>query len=157
MNIQLLLVGKTGFSFIRDGMEEYSKRLNKYVNFTIRIIPDLKGSKSWSTDRFQEEEGKKILSALNQRDYVVLLDERGENPDSFEFARFLEKQLMISTKSLVFVIGGAYGFSRQVYDRGNTLLSLSRMTFSHQVIRLFFMEQLYRAFTIMRGEPYHHG
>ena len=157
MNIQLLLIGKTGFSFIREGMEEYSKRLKRYADFRVEVIPDLKGTGSWSKDRLKEEEGKKILRSLNQRDNVVLLDERGEEPDSFEFARFIEKQMMNSVKSLVFVIGGAYGFSEGIYNRGNTLLSLSRMTFSHQVIRLFFMEQLYRGFTILRGEPYHHG
>ncbi len=157
MNIQLLLIGKTGFPFIREGMEEYSKRLGKYTDFRIRIIPDLKGTGSWSIDRLKEEEGRRILKALKPQDYSVLLDERGKDPDSFEFARFLEKQMLGSVKSLVFVIGGAYGFSPSVYERGNTMLSLSRMTFSHQVIRLFFMEQLYRAFTILRGDPYHHG
>jgi 23S rRNA (pseudouridine1915-N3)-methyltransferase len=157
MNIQLLLIGKTGFPFVREGMEEYSKRLKKYVDFRIHIIPDLKSTRSWSGDQLAREEGKKILHSLNARDYAVLLDERGEDPDSFEFARFLENQMLGSVKSLVFVIGGAYGFSPEVYQRGNKLLSLSRMTFSHQMIRLFFMEQLYRAFTIVRGEPYHHG
>ena len=157
MNIQLLLIGKTGFPFIREGMEEYSKRLKRYIDFRIQIIPDLKGRRSWSMDQLREEEGKRILKSFTGQDYVVLLDERGEAPDSFEFARFLEKQMMSSAKSLVFVVGGAFGFSDPVYQRGNSLLSLSRMTFSHQVIRLFFMEQLYRGFTIMRGEPYHHG
>ena len=157
MNIQLLLIGKTGFPFIREGMEEYSKRLKRYIDFRIQIIPDLKGNRSWSMDQLREEEGKRILKSLTSQDYVVLLDERGEAPDSFEFARFLEKQMMSSVRSLVFVVGGAFGFSDPVYQRGNSLLSLSRMTFSHQVIRLFFMEQLYRGFTIMRGEPYHHG
>jgi 23S rRNA (pseudouridine1915-N3)-methyltransferase len=157
MNIQLLLVGKTGFPFIHDGMQVYMKRIRRYVDFNLHIIPDLKGTASWSIDRLKEEEGKRIMKILNPRDFVVLLDERGDTPDSFEFARFLEKKMLDSVKSMVFVIGGAYGFSESIYNRGNTMISLSRMTFSHQVIRLFFMEQLYRGFTILRGEPYHHG
>ena len=157
MNIQLLLIGKTSFPFIGEGMEEYTKRIRKYVDFSIKVIPDLKGTASWSIDRLQEEEGKRILKSLNSRDFVILLDERGKDPDSFEFARFIEKQMLESVKYMVFVVGGAYGFSGEVYNRGNMMLSLSKMTFSHQVIRLFFLEQLYRSFTILRGESYHHG
>lgn len=157
MKIQLLLIGKTGFPFVKEGMDEYSKRIKRYTEFNVQTIPDLKGTKSWSIDQLKEEEGKRILKSINTRDFVILLDERGEDPDSFEFARFMEKQMLASVKSIVFVIGGAYGFSDEVYSRGNSLLSLSRMTFSHQVIRMVFMEQLYRAFTILRGEPYHHG
>ena len=157
MNIQLLLTGETGFPFIQDGMEEYTKRLRSFTDFGVRIIPDLKGTRSWSIDRLKEEEGKRILKAISPKEYVVLLDERGKDPDSFEFARFMEKQMLGSLKSLVFVMGGAYGFSEEVYQRGDYMLSLSKMTFSHQVIRLFFMEQLYRAFTILRGEPYPQG
>lgn len=157
MKIQLLLIGKTGFPFIKEGMDVYTKRIRRYMDFTVKAIPDLKGTSSWSIDRLKEEEGKHILKSLDPRDFVILLDERGKDYDSFEFARFLEKQMLASVKSLVFVTGGAYGFSDEVYARGNSRLSLSRMTFSHQVIRLFFMEQLYRAFTILRGEPYHHG
>lgn len=157
MKIQLLLIGKMGFPFVKEGMDEYSKRIKRYTEFNVQTIPDLKGTKSWSIDQLKEEEGKRILKSINTRDFVILLDERGEDPDSFEFARFMEKQMLASVKSIVFVIGGAYGFSDEVYSRGNSLLSLSRMTFSHQVIRMVFMEQLYRAFTILRGEPYHHG
>ena len=157
MKIQLLLIGKTGFSFVREGMDEYTKRIKRYVDFSVQTIPDLKGASAWSVDRLKEEEGKRLLKFIDARDFVILLDERGKNPDSFEFARFLEQQMMASVKSMVFVIGGAYGFPDEVYNRGNNLLSLSRMTFSHQVIRIFFLEQLYRAFTIVRGEPYHHG
>ncbi len=157
MKIQLLLIGKTGFPFITEGMDEYTKRIRRYVGFTVQAIPDLKGTASWSNDRLKDEEGKRILKSLDPRDFVILLDERGKDPNSFDFARFIEKQMLASVKSLVFVVGGAYGFSDEVYARGNSRLSLSRMTFSHQVIRLFFMEQLYRAFTILRGEPYHHG
>ena len=157
MKIQLLLIGKTGFPFVREGMDEYSKRIKRYVDFSVQTIPDLKGTSSWSVDQLKEEEGRRILKTLDPRDFVILLDERGKDPDSFEFARFMEKQMLASVKSMVFVIGGAYGFSKDVYARGNSRLSLSRMTFSHQVIRMFFLEQLYRAFTILRGEPYHHG
>jgi len=157
MKIQLQLIGKTGFPFVQEGMDEYSRRIKRYVDLSIRPIPDVNGTSSWSIDRLREEEGKRILKSLDPRDFVVLLDEGGKDPDSFEFARFLERQMLDSVKSLVFVIGGAYGFSDEVYARGNYKLSLSRMTFSHQVIRLFFLEQLYRAFTILRGEPYHHG
>ena len=153
----MLLIGKMGFPFVKEGMDEYSKRIKRYTEFNVQTIPDLKGTKSWSIDQLKEEEGKRILKSINTRDFVILLDERGEDPDSFEFARFMEKQMLASVKSIVFVIGGAYGFSDEVYSRGNSLLSLSRMTFSHQVIRMVFMEQLYRAFTILRGEPYHHG
>ena len=157
MKIQLLLIGKTGFRFISEGMEEYIKRIRRYVDFSLQVIPDLKGTASRSIDQVKEEEGKKILKALNPGDHVILLDERGKDPDSFEFARLLEKRMLASVKSLVFVIGGSYGFSEEVYKRGNSMLSLSKMTFSHQLIRVLFLEQLYRGFTILRGEPYHHG
>lgn len=157
MKIQLLQVGKTRFDFIRMGMEEYSRRISRYVDFTVETIPDLKGTASRTQEMMRQEEGKRILKSLDTANHVVLLDERGKDPDSFEFARFLEKQMLASVKSLVFVIGGAYGFTDEVYRRGDMQLSLSNMTFSHQVIRLLFLEQLYRGFTILRGEPYHHG
>ncbi len=150
-------MGKTRFPFIREGLDEYLKRLRRYTDFSIRELPDLKNTGSWPQAKFMEEEGKSILRALSARDFVVLLDERGKEMDSIGFAEFLERQHRDSVKNMVFVIGGAYGFSPEVYERGNMKLSLSKMTFSHQVIPLFFIEQLYRAYTIIRGVPYHHG
>ena len=157
MKIQLLLMGKTRFPFVKEGVDEYKKRLNRYADFSIRALPDLKNTGSWSHPKLMKEEGRSILKALSVNDYLVLLDERGKQMDSIEFAEYIDKHYQGSWKSLVFVVGGAYGFSPEVYERGNMLLSLSKMTFSHQVIPLFFIEQLYRAFTIIRGTPYHHG
>ena len=157
MKIQLLLMGKTRFPFIKEGMDEYLKRLKRYSDFRIRELPDLRNAGSWPRSRIKQEEGKTIVKALSTKDYVVLLDERGKEIGSLGFAEFIDRQLQDSKKSLVFVIGGAYGFSAEVYERGNMLLSLSKMTFSHQMIPLFFIEQLYRAYTIIRGTPYHHG
>ena len=157
MQIQLLLMGKTRFSFIREGLDEYNKRLKRYTDYSIRELPELKNSGSWPQPKVMDEEGKIILKALSDRDFVVLLDERGKALDSIQFAEFLERKLQEPMKAMVFVVGGPYGFSPDVYKRGNMQLSLSKMTFSHQMIPLFFTEQLYRAFTIIRGAPYHHG
>jgi len=157
MQIQLLLMGKTRFPFIREGLAEYNMRLKHYTDYRIRELPQLKNSGSWPQPKAMEEEGKIIIKALSDRDYVVLLDERGKAMDSIQFAEFLDRKHQESMKSMVFVTGGAYGFSPAVYKRGNMKLSLSKMTFSHQIIPLFFTEQLYRAFTIIRGSPYHHG
>ncbi len=157
MQIQLLLMGKTRFPFIREGLGEYSKRLKRYTDYRIRELPELKNSGSWPQPKVMAEEGKIILKALSDKDFVILLDERGKELDSIHFAEFMERKQQESLKSIVFVIGGPYGFSPDVYKRGNMQLSLSKMTFSHQMIPLFFTEQLYRAFTIIRGTPYHHG
>lgn len=157
MQIQLLLMGKTRFTFIREGLDEYKRRLGRYTDYRIHELPELKNSGSWPQPKVMDEEGKIILKALSDRDIVVLLDERGKEMDSIQFAEFLEQKHQESIKSLVFVVGGPYGFSPDVYKRGNMQLSLSKMTFSHQMIPLFFTEQLYRAFTIIRGAPYHHG
>ena len=157
MQIQLLLMGKTRFSFIRDGVDNYLKRLKRYTDFSIRELPELKNTSSWPQPKVIKEEGMHILKALGDRDFVVLLDESGKEMDSIQFADFLDRKHQEALKSIVFIVGGAYGFSSEVYDRGNMQLSLSKMTFSHQVIPLFFIEQLYRAFTIIRGAPYHHG
>ncbi len=157
MQIQLLLMGKTRFSFIREGLAEYIKRLKRYTDYQIRELPELKKSGSWPQLKIMEEEGKSILKSLSDKDFVILLDERGKAIDSIQFAEFLDLKHQESVKSIVFVVGGAYGFSPAVYKRGNMQLSLSKMTFSHQMIPLFFTEQLYRAFTIIRGAPYHHG
>ena len=157
MQIQLLLTGKARFPFIREGTQEYIKRLRHYTDFRFREIPELKQKGAWPQQRVMQEEGKLILKALGDRDFVVLLDERGKQFDSILFAEWLDRKHQESIKSLVFVIGGSFGFSPEVYERGNMQLSLSKMTFSHQVVPLFFTEQLYRAFTIIRGVPYHHG
>lgn len=157
MKIQLLLTGKTRFPFIQEGLDEYMKRLKRYTDFGIRELPDVKNTGSWPRSRLIQEEGRAILKVLSTKDYVVLLDERGKEMGSIGFAEFIDRMHQDSMKSLVFVIGGAYGFSTEVNERANMLLSLSKMTFSHQVIPLFFIEQLYRAFTIIRGTPYHHG
>ncbi len=157
MKIQLLLSGKTRFPFIREGIEEYRRRLVHYTDFQIRELPELKNSGSWPEKKVKEEEARIILKAIDNRDYVVLLDEGGKQMDSIAFAGFLEKQQYGSFRTMFFVVGGPYGFAGEVYERANLVLSLSKMTFSHQLVRLIFLEQLYRAYTIIRGEPYHHG
>lgn len=157
MKIQLLLSGKTRFPFIREGIEEYKRRLVHYTDFQIRELPDLKNSGSWPEKKVKEEEARIILKAIDNRDYVVLLDEGGKQMDSIAFAGLLEKQQFGSFRTMFFVVGGPYGFAGEVYKRANFELSLSKMTFSHQLVRLIFLEQLYRAYTIIRGEPYHHG
>lgn len=150
-------MGKTRFPFIQDGLEEYTKRMKRYTDFRIRPLPDLRNAGSWPQSRVVQQEGRIILKSLMDKDFVVLLDERGEMMDSIGFAEFLDLKHRDQTRRMVFIVGGAFGFSPEVYERGNMQLSLSRMTFSHQVVPLFFAEQLYRAFTIIRGAPYHHG
>jgi 23S rRNA (pseudouridine1915-N3)-methyltransferase len=150
-------MGKTRFPFIQEGLDEYAKRLKRYTDYRIRELPDLKNTGSWPQSKVMGEEGRIILGALPDKVFTVLLDERGKTMDSIQFAEFLERKHLEAVKSMVFVVGGPYGFAPEVYERGDMLLSLSKMTFSHQVIPLFFTEQLYRAFTIMRGAPYHHG
>ncbi len=137
-------------------IEEYVKRLSFYIKFEIDIIPDLKNSKNLPEAQQKEKEGELILSKTQSSDHIVLLDERGKEFSSVEFSSELQKKMNSGTKTLVFVIGGPYGFSEQMYQRANAKISLSKMTFSHQMIRLFFVEQLYRAFTILNNEPYHH-
>jgi 23S rRNA (pseudouridine1915-N3)-methyltransferase len=156
VKITLLLVGKTTESYLNQAIEEYLKRLRRYVVFEISVIPELKNAKNMSFDQQKEREGVAILNAIEPSDDVVLLDEKGTQYSSVEFASLLEKKGLSSVKRLVFVVGGPYGFSGDVYDRANGKLSLSRMTFSHQMIRLLFVEQVYRAMTILKGEPYHH-
>jgi len=156
VKITLLLVGKTTESYLNQAIEEYLKRLRRYVAFEISVIPELKNAKNMSFDQQKEREGVAILNAIEPSDDVVLLDEKGAQYSSVEFASLLEKKGLSSVKRLVFVVGGPYGFSGDVYNRANGKLSLSRMTFSHQMIRLLFVEQVYRAMTILKGEPYHH-
>jgi len=152
----LLLVGKTTESYLNQAIEEYLKRLRRYVAFETNVIPELKNARNMSFDQQKEKEGVAILNSIEPSDEVILLDEKGAQYGSVEFASLLEKKNLSSVKRLVFVVGGPYGFSNDVYTRANGKLSLSRMTFSHQMIRLLFIEQVYRAMTILKGEPYHH-
>ncbi|MDR0755161.1 MAG: 23S rRNA (pseudouridine(1915)-N(3))-methyltransferase RlmH [Prevotellaceae bacterium] len=156
MKIKLIITGETSFEWLSQAVEMYSKRIKRYANFDIKYIADVKNTKNMTTEIQKGREGELIMSMLDAKDSVVLLDEHGEDFSSVQFAGFINGRIMASTKSLVFVIGGAYGFSQDVYRRADTKLSLSKMTFSHQSVRLVFIEQLYRAFTIINGEPYHH-
>jgi 23S rRNA (pseudouridine1915-N3)-methyltransferase len=157
MKITLIVVGKTTFGWVAQAVEMYSKRIKKYVSFDIKYIADIKNSKNMTEEIQKNKEGELILSMLDLKDTIILLDEKGKDLSSTEFADFVNGKILSSAKSLIFIIGGAYGFSQDVYKRANEKLSLSRMTFSHQSVRLVFTEQLYRAFTIIKGEPYHHG
>lgn len=156
MKITLLTVGKTDKDWVRKGLEIYSSRLGHYIPFTINEIPELKNVSALSREQIKEKEGALILAAVKDSDDVILLDERGKEMPSVEWAAMLEGRLARGGKGIVFVIGGAYGFSGAVYARANAKISLSKMTFSHQMVRVIFAEQLYRAFTIIKGEPYHH-
>lgn len=156
MKITLLLIGKTTTKYMQEGIELYVKRLAHYIPFEIRLLPDIKASKTLSSEKQKEMESLICLSAIGQSDYVVLLDERGKEMTSREFAGYIDKKMITVPKNLVFVIGGPYGFTESMYARANEKLSLSKMTFSHEMIRLFFVEQIYRAMTILNGEPYHH-
>lgn len=155
MKITLLVVGKTTDIHIENLIQEYQKRLTHYIPFTIQVIPELKNTKALTTDQQKQAEGELILRAITSANDLVLLDEHGKEFRSIEFADYLQKK-MSSSRDLVFVVGGPYGFSEAVYQRANGKISLSKMTFSHQMVRLFFVEQTYRAMTILRGEPYHH-
>ncbi|MCE7057742.1 23S rRNA (pseudouridine(1915)-N(3))-methyltransferase RlmH [Algoriphagus sp. AGSA1] len=156
MTIKLIAIGKTDSKAIIELIEEYSKRLNFYVKFEFEVIPDLKNTKSLSAILQKEKEGEMILKKLVPSDELILLDERGKSYSSMDFSVFLQKKMNSGLKQLIFLIGGPYGFSDEVYARANGKLSISKMTFSHQMIRPFFIEQLYRGFTILRNEPYHH-
>ena len=156
MNLLLLTIGKTKAVFIKDGIDEYLRRLRRYVPYEIIELPDVKNAGRLSKEEQKDAEGQQILAYLQSSDHVVLLDERGRQHSSMEFATRLEAIMASGKKRLVMVIGGPYGFSRPVYDRANELLSLSKMTFNHEMVRLFITEQTYRAMTILRGEPYHH-
>lgn len=156
MKIRLLCIGKTDDRYIQEGVEKYLKRLKHYVSFQIVELPDIKNVKNLSENQQKDREGDLLLKNIHTQDFVVLLDERGKEFRSIEFSAYLEHKMVSSTAQLVFIIGGPYGFSAAVQQRANYTISLSKMTFSHQMIRLFLVEQLYRAYSIMRGEPYHH-
>ena len=156
MTIKLLAIGKTDSASLQHLITDYEKRLGHYIRFELEIIPDLKNVKNLSEMEQKDKEGESILKKLNTTDILVLLDEKGRQFDSVEFSKYLQKKMNSGLKQLVFAIGGPYGFSPAVYAKAQGRLSLSKMTFSHQMVRLFVVEQLYRAFTILRNEPYHH-
>ena len=156
MNIKLIAVGKTDNPALQQLISTYEKRLSYYINFDLQLLPDIKNNKSLSEEQQKIKEGELILSYVEPSHHLILLDERGKEYTSIAFADELQKKMNTGIKQLTFVIGGPYGFSQAVYQRSNSKLSLSKLTFSHQMIRLFFVEQLYRAFTILRNEPYHH-
>ena len=156
MNIKLIAIGKTDNKHLNSLIEEYTKRLSFYVKFDLEIIPDIKNAKNLSEAQQKEKEGALILSKIAPTDLLILLDDKGKSFSSMKFAEELQKRMNAGVKTLVYVIGGPYGFSEEVYKAAQGKISLSQMTFSHQMIRLFFIEQLYRGFTILRNEPYHH-
>ncbi|MBE6337248.1 MAG: 23S rRNA (pseudouridine(1915)-N(3))-methyltransferase RlmH [Lentimicrobiaceae bacterium] len=156
MKIVFLVIGKTDESYLDTGILKYIKRLEHYVPFEMKIIPDIKNRKTLTEEQQKKAEGEFILSNINIGDDLVLLDENGKTFSSVAFSQWIEKQMNIGSKRMIFVVGGPYGFSKEVYAKAKFKISLSEMTFSHQMIRLIFVEQLYRAFTIIKGEPYHH-
>jgi 23S rRNA (pseudouridine1915-N3)-methyltransferase len=156
VTIKLIAIGKTDQKSLQAMIEEYQKRLSFYIKFELEIIPDIKNVKNLSEQQQKEKEGDFILAKLAATDQLILLDENGKSFSSVAFANELQKKMNAGIKTLVFVIGGPYGFSEEVYKKANGKISLSAMTFSHQMVRLFFIEQLYRGFTILRNEPYHH-
>ncbi len=156
MKITFLSVGKTEDAYLKDGIEKYVKRLKHYTKLAIIEIDELKNTKALTQDQQKTKEAELILKRITPTDHVILLDEKGLEFTSQQFAAYIDKKAVGSVSSLVFVVGGPYGFDASVYARANDKLSLSAMTFSHQMVRLFFIEQLYRAYTIIKGEPYHH-
>lgn len=156
MKITLLTVGKTDRDWVRQGLDIYVSRLKHYIPFSMVEIPELKNVSALSKDQIKAKEGELILKNIRPADDLILLDEHGKEYTSVELAKVIQEKISYTGKDMVFVIGGAYGFSPEVYSRANSKISLSKMTFSHQMVRAIFAEQLYRAFTIMKGEPYHH-
>jgi 23S rRNA (pseudouridine1915-N3)-methyltransferase len=156
MNIRLLAIGKTDNKNLQILIDEYTKRLSFYIKFDLEVIPDIKNVKNLSENQQKEKEGELILSKLSPTDQLILLDENGKSFSSVGFSDYLQKKMNAGIKTLVFVIGGPYGFSEEVYQKSQGKIALSEMTFSHQMVRLFFIEQLYRGFTILKNEPYHH-
>jgi 23S rRNA (pseudouridine1915-N3)-methyltransferase len=156
MNIRLLAIGKTDNKSLQTLIDDYTKRLSFYVKFDLEVIPDIKNVKNLSEAQQKEKEGELILSKLSATDQLILLDENGTTFSSVEFSDYLQKKMNAGIKTLVFLIGGPYGFSEEVYKKAQGKVSLSEMTFSHQMVRLFVIEQIYRGFTILRNEPYHH-
>lgn len=156
MQISLLAIGKTDNADLQSLINSYQKRLGHYVKFSFEVLPDIKNAKNFKEDQQKKKEGELILKKISTSDVLILLDEKGKEMNSINFASYLQKHMNSGIKNLVFVIGGPYGFSEEVYLRAQGKLALSKMTFSHQMVRLFFIEQLYRGFTILKNEPYHH-
>lgn len=156
MKITLLTVGKTDKDWVKQGMDIYISRLKHYIPFSVVEIPELKNVSALTKEQIKTREGELILKNIRPADDLILLDEKGKEFTSVEFAKIIQDKISYTGKDMVYVIGGAYGFSDAVYQRANSKISLSKMTFSHQMVRAIFVEQLYRAFTIMKGEPYHH-
>ena len=155
MKVELWMTGKTNEAYLREGIAIYEKRLGHYLPFALKVFPDIKNAKKMNPAQLKEKEGAQVLKTLNKDDLLVLLDERGKQYTSVEFSQFMDQQFLSSKKRIIFLIGGAFGFDEETYERADRKLSLAKMTFSHQMIRLFFVEQLYRAMTILRNEPYH--
>lgn len=156
MKIVFIVIGKTDETYLDTGIGKYIKRLEHYIPFEMKVIPDIKNRKTLTEEQQKKTEGDLILSQINPGDDLILLDENGKTFSSVGFSQWIEKQLNVGSKRMVFVVGGPYGFSKEIYSKAKFKVSLSEMTFSHQMIRLIFVEQLYRAFTIIKGEPYHH-
>ena len=156
MNIELIVIGKTDQQEVASLVEQYAKRVNHYCKFTVTTIADVKNTRNMAPSRQKQLAGEMILRLISEGDWVVLMDERGRQFTSMEYASWLQKRMLSGVKRLAIVIGGPYGFSEEVYQRANEKISLSKMTFSHQIVRAIFAEQLYRAFTILNNEPYHH-
>jgi 23S rRNA (pseudouridine1915-N3)-methyltransferase len=157
MKVEFWVIGKTSFDYLDEGNNIYLNRIKHYLPFEMVVINDIKNRKKLSEGQIKTKEGEIILSKLNTSDFLILMDERGKQRSSVQFSEYLQSLLQHSYKRLIFIIGGAYGFSETVYQRSNTKMSLSNMTFSHQMVRVIFLEQFYRALTIMKNEPYHHS
>lgn len=157
MKVEFWVVGKTNFKYLEEGIGIYEKRLKKYLPFKTVVLPDIKNAKNLTSDLLKEKEGTMILNKIEKGDLLILLDEKGKTFTSEKFAQWLNQQLQHSARKMIFLVGGAYGFSAGVYQRANQKIALSTMTFSHQMVRLFFIEQFYRALTILKNEPYHHS
>lgn len=156
MTIELIVIGKTDSEAVASLTDQYMKRINHYVKFSVTMLPDIRNTKNISHNSQKRQEGEMLLKNISESDYIVLLDEKGEEYRSMDFAMWLQKRMNSSVRKLIFIIGGPYGFSESVYKRANASISLSKMTFSHQLVRAVFCEQLYRGFTILKNEPYHH-
>ena len=156
MHVTLLCIGKTGKSFLEEGEKEYLKRLAHYISFELKILPDVKQAKNLSEEQIKQKEAEMFLEKIQSGDSVFLLDENGKELSSVAFSQFLQEQFNRGGKQIYFLVGGPYGFHTSLYARAQGKISLSKMTFSHQMIRMFFIEQMYRAMTILKGEPYHH-
>ena len=156
MKITLHTVGKTDKNWVKDGLDIYTSRLKHYIPFTINEIPELKNVSALTKEQIKTKKGELLMKCIRPTDHVILLDEHGKEFTSVEFARFIQGKISYEGKDMAFIIGGAYGFSEEIYKRADSKISLSKMTFSHQMVRTIFAEQLYRAFTIIKGEPYHH-